>query len=152
MTPNDTPPILDRKLKILFACTQNAVRSVIAEGLLCNAQHPAIEMVRSCGVIAGVADGFTIAVMADIGIDVSDHEPISFDHFQPDDFDVIISFSKDAEYYVRDWAEDTEKSQFWDVKPPIHSEHSRDETLMHYQHLRDEIAGRIEHFLQELPS
>ncbi len=140
----------ERNLKILFACTQNAVRSVIAEALLNQKNIPDIDKVRSCGVIVGVADGFTIAVMAELGIDVSSHEPTNFDALNPADFDIIISFSHDAEHFVQDWAIEGTNCMFWDVKPPLHSEHSRDETLLHYQHLRDDIAARIDGFIASI--
>ena len=51
-----------KAVNILFACTQNAVRSVIAKGLLQQKHTSNIGQIASCGVIAGVPDGFAMAI------------------------------------------------------------------------------------------
>ena len=57
---------------VLFACTTNAVRSVMAAAIL---RHLAGQRayVASAGVRAGTPDPFVTAVMDEIGIDVSAH-------------------------------------------------------------------------------
>ena len=59
---------------VLFACTTNAVRSVMAAAIL---RHLAGKRayVASAGVRAGTSDPFVTAVMDEIGIDVSQHTP-----------------------------------------------------------------------------
>lgn len=136
-----------KDVNILFACTQNAVRSVIAEGLLRDRHHRDIGHIASCGVFAGSADGFAMAVMAEIDIDITAHEPVGFDLFSPDDFHIIISFSHDADHFVTGWAGTEITTLFWDVQPPKLSESSRDETLASYRALRDEIATRLDKFI-----
>ena len=89
-----------KAVNILFACTQNAVRSVIAKGLLQQKHASNIGQIASCGVIAGVPDGFAMAVMLEIDIDITDHEPVAFDSFSAADFQFVISFSHDAEQVV----------------------------------------------------
>jgi len=138
-----------KPVNILFACTQNAVRSVIAEGLLQNRQNPHIAQIASCGVVAGIADGFAMAVMAEAEIDITAHEPVGFELFSAENFQFIISFSHDADQFVQQWAGTDTTRLFWDVHPPIVSESSREETLASYRALRDEIAGRLDRFLQE---
>ena len=62
------------EMPVLFACTQNAVRSVMAKALfekrLLSAGGPAV----SCGLIEGPLDGFVVSVLAETGVDVSSHE------------------------------------------------------------------------------
>ena len=51
------------EMPVLFACTQNAVRSVMAKALfekrLLSAGRPAV----SCGLIEGPLDGFVVSVL-----------------------------------------------------------------------------------------
>ena len=49
--------------QILFACTQNAVRSVIAKGLFETKSYSPAGRAVSCGVIEGPLDGFVVAVL-----------------------------------------------------------------------------------------
>jgi len=136
-------------LPILFACTQNAVRSVMAKALyekrLLSAGRPAV----SCGVIEGPLDGFVVSVLAEAGIDVSEHEAQVFDVLDPGEFDLIISFSREAEDKARRWAKPDCITAFWDVRPPQVSERSREETLDSYRQIRDEIDARLTEFFRE---
>ena len=75
--------------RLLFTCTQNAVRSVIAEALFRQLPCSSDYQVSSCGVIEGAADGYAIAVMQEMGVDVSTHEARSFDSLSPSDFDTF---------------------------------------------------------------
>jgi protein-tyrosine-phosphatase len=138
-----------RAVNILFACTQNAVRSVIAEGLLLKKNAPKVSQIASCGVIAGVPDGFAMAVMSEIDIDITDHEPVGFDSFSAPDFQFVISFSHDADHVVKQWASPDTITLFWDVQAPILSESSREDTLASYRALRDDIAGRLDSFIAD---
>ena len=60
--------------QILFACTQNAVRSVMAKGLFEAKFHAPANRAVSCGVIEGPLDGFVVSVLQEKGVDVSRHE------------------------------------------------------------------------------
>jgi len=80
---------------ILFACNINAVRSAMAEAMV-KMTFPKEIFVDSCGVAPGNPDGFAIAVMAEIGIDMGAHQPKSFDDLDSEFYDVIISFSPEA--------------------------------------------------------
>ena len=59
-----------RPLAVLFACGQNSVRSPIAAGLFAQMFGRSI-YVGSAGVRKGELDPFAIAVMAEIGLDIS---------------------------------------------------------------------------------
>ena len=125
--------------QILFACTQNAVRSVMAKGLFETKTHLIAGSAVSCGVIEGPLDGFVVAVLQEKGIDVSRHEAQVFEALDPADFDLIVSFSREAEDKARRWANDGCETLFWDVRPPYTDERSRDTTLESYRQIRDQI-------------
>ena len=54
---------------VLFACTQNAIRSPMAENIM-KYLHGRRVFVQSAGVRAGELDPFAVAVMDEIGIDI----------------------------------------------------------------------------------
>ena len=112
--------------QILFACTQNAVRSVMAKGLFETKSYAPAGRVVSCGVIEGPLDGFVVAVLLEKGIDVSAHESQVFEALEPADFDLIVSFSREAEDKAHRWANQGCETLFWDVRPPQTDERSRD--------------------------
>ena len=125
--------------QILFACTQNAVRSVIAKGLFETKSYSPAGRAVSCGVIEGPLDGFVVAVLQEKGIDVSRHEAQAFEALDPAKFDLIVSFSREAEDKARRWANSGCETLFWNVPPPNVSELSRDTTLESYRQIREQI-------------
>jgi protein-tyrosine-phosphatase len=59
---------------VLFACTENALRSPMAEAMMKHL-HGHHVFVDSVGVRAGTLDGFAVEVMAEIGLDMTRHRP-----------------------------------------------------------------------------
>ena len=85
---------------VLFACGMNSVRSPMAESLL---QHmfPQRLYVRSAGAKKGEVDPFAVAVMAELGQDISAHKPMTFeelDDWEGLNFDLIITLSPEAHH------------------------------------------------------
>ena len=72
------PPAANNPLAVLFACGLNAVRSPIAAGLFAQ-MFGRTTYVVSAGVRKGELDPFAVAVMAEIGIDISRHKPATFE-------------------------------------------------------------------------
>ena len=72
------PPPVRAPQAVLFACGLNSVRSPMAESLL---QHmfPHALYVKSAGVRKGELDPFAVAVMAELGQDISGHRPMTFE-------------------------------------------------------------------------
>ena len=66
------PAVKNRPQSVLFACTRNIVRSPMAEALGRHFFGKEIYF-ASAGVKRGQSDGFTIAVMDEIGIDLTKH-------------------------------------------------------------------------------
>jgi arsenate reductase len=76
----ETGILSDKKAKVLFLCTGNTARSQMAEGLL---NHYAGDrfVVFSAGLEPGAINPFTIQVMEEIGIDISQHYSKSLNLF-----------------------------------------------------------------------
>ena len=71
---------------VLFACTANSIRSPIAEAYL-KYLHGSRIYVDSVGVRGIEVDGFAIAVMEEIGLDISRPRPKIFGELEDTNFD-----------------------------------------------------------------
>jgi len=137
-------PAVDIPDAVLFCCTMNAVRSPMAEGLM-KALYGTTAYVDSVGVRAGEPDGFVIAVMQELGIDISRHKAKTFDELHDGSFDLIIAMSPEAQHHAvemtRTMACDVE---FWNTLDPTIIEGSREDRLTAYRQVRDQIRRRLE--------
>jgi protein-tyrosine-phosphatase len=128
---------------VLFCCTQNAIRSPMAEGILKQFLGRQI-YVDSVGVRAGELDPFAVAAMDEIGIDLSKHKPKTFDTLEDSSFDLIISLSPEAQHkavdMTRTMACDVE---FWNTFDPSIVEGSREQRMDAYREVRDRLMERI---------
>lgn len=137
----------DLPTAVLFACTQNAVRSPMAEGILKHLHGRRI-YVDSCGVRpTGVVDGFVIAVMDEIGIDIAKHHPKSFDQLEDSSYDMVISLSPEAQHKAVDMTRVMACDVvFWNTFDPTVVEGTREDRLEAYRQVRDTLMQRIKDF------
>ena len=93
---------------------------------------------------AGDQDGFAIAVMHEIGLDMSAHEPKSFDDLDSGFYDVIISFSQEAHDAARVLTQNIDcETFFWPVDNLANLSGSREEMLRLYRNVRDDIRTKL---------
>ena len=132
---------------ILFACNINAVRSAMAEAMIKNT-FPGEIFTDSCGVSPRSPDGFAIAVMDEIGIDMAAHQPKSFADLDSEFYDVIISFSPEAHTAAIELTQSMDcKTLYWPVDNLAGLTGSRDERLRAYRQVRDDIQIKLEIYL-----
>ena len=128
---------------VLFACTEHALRSPMAESILKHLHGHRI-YVDSVGIRAGELDGFAVEVMDEIGIDLSRHSSKSFDDLEDEYYDLIITLSPEAQHraveLTRTMAVDLE---FWHTFDPSIVEGNRDTCLVAYRKVRDRLLERI---------
>jgi protein-tyrosine-phosphatase len=128
---------------VLFACTLNSIRSPMAAALM-RQLHGRRVFVDSVGVRTAPVDPFAVAVMAEIGIDLKNHQAKSFDELEDTSFDLVVSLSPDAQHSAvertRTMACDVE---FWPILDPTGLEGNREETLASYRVVRDQLQKRI---------
>ena len=128
---------------VLFSCTLNSVRSPMAEAI---AKHLFGKQIYfdSVGVRAEDIDGFAIAVMEELGIDLHRHHAKTFDDLEDTSFDLVISLSPEAQHraveMTRTMACDVE---FWNTMDPSAIEGSRETRLAAYRAVRDGLMERI---------
>ena len=140
------PPRASNPQSVLFACAMNSVRSPMAESLL---QHmfPQGLYVKSAGARRGELDPFAVAVMAELGQDISVHKPQTFEELEDWEglnFDLIITLSPEAHHkaleLTRTMAADVE---YWPTPDPTTTEGSRDQKLAAYREVCDGLSMRI---------
>jgi protein-tyrosine-phosphatase len=128
---------------VLFACTSNSIRSPMAEGYL-KFLHGKRVFVDSVGLRAREVDGFAVAVMQEIGIDITRHRAKTFDQLEDTSFDLVVTLSPEAQHraieLTRTMAVDVE---FWNTFDPSVVEGSRAERLAAYRQVRDALIERI---------
>ena len=143
----DAPPRARNPQAVLFSCGFNSVRSPMAESML---QHmfPQALYVKSAGVKKGELDPFAVAVMAELGQDISTHKPTTFEELEDWEglnFDLIITLSPEAHHkaleLTRTMAADVE---YWPTPDPTATEGTREQRLDAYREVRDQLMRRIQ--------
>jgi protein-tyrosine-phosphatase len=140
------PPRARTPQAVLFACGQNSIRSVMAESLLAH-MFPKAMYVKSAGLKKGELDPFVVAVMAELGQDVSKHKPTTFeelDDWEGLNFDLMITLSPEAHHkaleLTRTNAADVE---YWPTQDPSGTEGNREQKLAAYREVMDGLLLRI---------
>jgi protein-tyrosine-phosphatase len=135
-----------RPQAVLFACGMNAVRSPMAAGLM-QQMFGQTFLVGSAGVQKGELAPFAVAAMAEIGIDIARHKPMTFEELEDLDglnFDLIVTLSPPAHHraleLIRGVAAQVE---YWPTIDPTGIEGSREQRLAAYRAVRDELMARI---------
>ena len=116
----------------------------------------ALIYVGSAGSRKGELDPFAVAVMAEIGVDISRHKPMTFeelDELEGLNFDLIITLAPEAHHraleLTRMSAVDVE---YWPTADPTDVEGSREQRLGAYREVRDQLLNRIrERFAGQRP-
>jgi arsenate reductase (thioredoxin) len=126
-------------VNILFVCTANGGRSVMAERLLRrdgNGRHAA----RSAGSNPGAsAHRQVIEALREVGIDASDHVPHKLDDEAIAWADVVVATCDDACPVIRG-----KKYVAWNLPDP------KNQPIEHVREIRDEIKSRVEQLMHQL--
>jgi protein-tyrosine-phosphatase len=142
----DRPPGSKRPQAVLFACGLNSVRSPMAMGLFRKLVGPGT-YVGSAGVKKDQLDPFAVAVLDEVGADISKHRPMTFEELEDWEglnFDLIVTLAPEAHHKALDLtrllAADVE---YWPTADPAATEGSREQRLSAYREVRDQLAERI---------
>src|SRR5262244_3721352 len=141
-----TAPIIARPQAVLFACGLNSVRSPMAAALF-KRLFGHVAYVGSAGVRTGELDPFAVAAMDEVGLDISEHRPMTFeelDDWEGLNFDLIVTLSPEAHHkaldLIRTIAADVE---YWPMPDPTDVQGNREQRLDAYRAVRDMLAARI---------
>src|SRR6266404_1765417 len=131
---------------VLFACGLNSVRSPMAASLL---QHmfPHALYVKSAGVKKGELDPFAVTVMAELGHNISGHNPLTFeelDDWEGLNFDLIITLSPEAHHKALELTRTlAAEVEYWPTHDPVGAEGNREQKLQAYREVCDTLSMRI---------
>ncbi|GGF53595.1 ArsC family transcriptional regulator [Azorhizobium oxalatiphilum] len=140
------PPRAARPQSVLFLCSQNVVRSVMASALARHLFGKSI-YVASAGVSAGEQDPFVTAALEEIGLDASRHKPKSLEELEEYEglgFDLAITLSPDAHHLALEATRTNALAvEYWPTSDPTLETGNREQRLSAYRQVRDELEMRI---------
>lgn len=137
------------KMNILFMCVANSARSQLAEGLA-RKLFPNYE-INSAGSDPGKLNPFAVAVMGEIGSDISNHYSKSIDDLPP-------KFLAQLDYVITLCAEEVcptlvtrAKKLHWPFSDPASKENISDnESLRRFRVARDAIQLQLKKFKMDI--
>ena len=128
---------------VLFACTMNSIRSPMAEAYL-KYLHGQRVYVDSVGVRSAEIDGFAIAAMAELGIDLAQHHGKNFDELEDTSFDIVVTLSPDAHHRALEMTRSLAvEVEYWQTIDPSAVTGNREAKLDAYRMIRDLLIDRI---------
>lgn len=128
---------------VLFACTQNVIRSPMAAAIMKHFYGHKV-YVASCGVKPGQPDPFVTAVMEEMGIDMGKFRPQGFDDLEDSSFDLVISLSPEAHHRALELTHTMAiEAEYWPTIDPSVTMGSREQILDSYRDVRDGLVRRI---------
>ncbi|HSR06435.1 MAG TPA: arsenate reductase ArsC [Bryobacteraceae bacterium] len=136
---------MPNKSKVLIVCTGNSARSQMAEGLFRQAGGDRYE-VFSAGTNPSLVRPEAIAVMREIGIDISGHRSKSVDEFIGQELDLVITVCDNAKESCPGFPGRTRRLH-WPFEDPAAVVGSEEQRIAAFRATRDEIHQRIKVFL-----
>jgi arsenate reductase len=135
------------KKKVLILCTANSARSQMAEGLL---RHDAGDRfdVESAGTRATEVRPEAVAVMKEIGIDISSHRSKAVDEFAGQNFDHVITVCDNARESCPVYPGHTNRLHHG-FEDPASVQGSQEARLAAFRRVRDEIRSYLREFASQ---
>src|ERR1039458_7811510 len=132
------------KPKVLFVCTQNSCRSQMAEGLL---RHDARDLfeVFSAGTKPSQVRPEAIAMMRELGIDISGHRSKSVEEFTGQHFDYVITVCDNAQESCPVFPATTQRIH-WSLEDPAAVKGSEEQRLAEFRRIRDQLRTHLRQF------
>jgi arsenate reductase len=130
--------------RVLILCTGNSARSQMAEGLLRYSAGDRFE-VWSAGTQPTRVRAEAIAVMRELGIDISGHRSKSVDEFIGQEFDWVVTVCDNAKESCPVFPGKT-RHIHWSIEDPA-IEGSEERRLAAFRRVRDELQERLLRFV-----
>lgn len=129
--------------RVLFLCTHNSARSQMAEGLL---RHVAAErfIVASAGTEKTLVRPEAVAVMAELGIDISRHTSKTYQEFLGK-VDVVVTVC-DSAHQACPYFPGVKTRLHWPVADPSGVTGSEEDRLKAFRAARDQLREKVIEF------
>lgn len=135
-------------LKVMFLCTGNSCRSQMAEGFARELGKGLIET-HSAGLMAAGVHPRAIAVMKELGTDISNQRSGEIDEVLLRKMDIVITLCGNAEESCP-WTPPEIKRIHWPIKDPVGTVGAEEEIMKEFRRARDEIKERVIDFINTL--
>ena len=132
------------KERLLVLCTGNSARSQMAEGLFRRAVGDRFEIV-SAGTKPTELLPEAVAVMAEIGLDISGHRSKSVDEFAGQEFRYVVTVCDNARETCPVFPGKAERIH-WSFDDPAAVAGNEERRLGAFRTVRDRITERVERF------
>ena len=136
------------KKKILFICLHNSARSQMAEGYL-RARYGDRFEAFSCGTEITTVHPAAIAVMKDIGVDISGHTSKLIDEFYDSPIDVVVTVCDRNKVFCPFFPGNYEEIHF-SFPDPSEFTGTDEEILAGFRNIRHEITSWIDRTFGEI--
>ena len=130
--------------RVLILCTCNSARSQMAEGLLKHMAGSRFE-VHSAGTKPGSVRPEAIAVMKEIGIDISANRSKHVDEFAGQAFDYVLTVCDNAARNCPIYPGSTKRLHFG-FEDPATAQGSEEQRLAAFRRVRDQIGAYLRDF------
>ncbi|WP_420394662.1 protein-tyrosine-phosphatase [Acuticoccus sp.] len=101
--------------------------------------------IRSAGLETGEADPFAVAVMAELGLDISRRTPRSLAELGDTAFDLIVTLAPEAHHHVLELSRTQSFDvAYWPTMDPSGAHGSRERILESYRAVRDALRAQVE--------
>lgn len=139
---------MSAKKRVLILCTGNSARSQMAEGLL---RHDAGDelIVESAGTRPSAVRPEAIAVMAELGIDISAQRSKHVDEFKDQHFDYVITVCDSARESCPVFFGASERLHH-SFADPASFQGAPEERLAQFRRVRDELQAYLHRFVTEV--
>ncbi len=135
-------------IKIMFLCTANSCRSQMAEGLARELGRGVIEPC-SAGIMTADVQPRAIAVMKEIGIDITAQKSKLIEPRLLKQIDMVISLCHHADALCPSLPEGIKKLH-WPIKDPVGMIGTEEMIMREFRRARDEIKKLIIKFIEDL--
>ncbi len=137
------------KIKVLFLCTGNSCRSQMAEGWARRLKGDVIEP-YSAGIETHGLNPKAVKVMAEVGVDISNHRSKHLEDVRDVAFDYVVTVCDNANESCPVFPGKVRRLHVSFDDPPrlARNAKSEEEALGHYRRVRDEIRA----FVERLPA
>jgi arsenate reductase len=135
-------------IKVMFLCTGNSCRSQMAEGFAKESGKGLLE-VQSAGLSPHGVNPRAIAVMKEIGIDISGQTSKSIDQELLGKMDMVITLCGNAAESCP-WTPPGIKRIHWPLEDPAKATGTEKEIMNEFRRIRDEVGKRVKNLAEEM--
>jgi arsenate reductase len=131
-------------MKVLFLCATNSLHSAMAEALLSRIDSKHFEAL-SAGVSRGRLHPYTVEVMKEVGIDLSQRAPQNAEDLKDDNFDLAITLDEISRRVFPNFHR--AETVHWKLDDLVAVSKDPERQLRAFRMVRDQIAQRLRLFV-----